>query len=45
MNKAKFMLPGLYEKFHVNQALIHLMDTNPDMFYDNIEIGAIYGNF
>ena len=39
-----FALPGLYEHFGVNQALINLKSSNPEFFLD-WDFGAIYGNF
>ena len=39
-----FALPGLYEHFGVNQALIELKEINPEFFLD-WDFGAIYGNF
>lgn len=39
-----FALPGLYEHFGVNQALINFKQTNPEYFLD-WDFGAIYGNF
>lgn len=39
-----FSLPGLYEHFGVNQALIDLKTSNSEMFLD-WDFGAIYGNF
>lgn len=39
-----FALPGLYEHFGVNQALINLKQSNPEFFLD-WDFGAIYGNF
>lgn len=40
----KFILPGLYEHFGVNQSLIQLKQSNPEFFKD-WDFGAIYGNF
>lgn len=39
-----FALPGLYEHFGVNQALIELKKTSPEFFLE-WDFGAIYGNF
>lgn len=39
-----FALPGLYEHFGVNQALINLKQSNPEFFLE-WDFGAIYGNF
>lgn len=41
----KFALPGLYEHFTVNQALVLLKKNCPQMFKDGWEVGALYGNF
>ena len=40
----KFALPGLYEHFTINQALILLKREKPEMFKE-WDIGAVYGNF
>lgn len=40
----KFILPGLYEHFGVNQSLIQLKQSNPE-FFETWDFGAIYGNF
>ena len=41
----KFSIPGLWEHANLNLRLLSLMKTNPDYFYDNIAIEAVYGNF
>ena len=40
-----FMLPGMYEHVELNLRFIQLLKTNPEFFYDNVKIGAAYGNF
>lgn len=40
-----FIIPGLYEQYNVNMRLLLLMQYYPKCFYDNITIGACYGNF
>lgn len=44
-NKIYFHIPGFFEFFNLNKTLIELMKTNPDYFYDDFEIGSIYGTF
>lgn len=41
----KFMLPGFYEHFQLFKTFISFKEKHPNYFYDNIEIGACYGNF
>ena len=43
--KINFILPGMYEHFKLNMNLIQLMIEHPEMFYPNVQIGAVYGNF
>lgn len=40
-----FYLPDFYLKRNTNLFLIRLMSENPEVFYDDIDIGAIYGSF
>lgn len=40
-----FYLPDFYHKSVLNAKLIELLSKNPNYFYDNISIGAIYGTF
>ena len=40
-----FYLPGLWTLFQINDYFSSLLKTNPDFFYPNIKIGAIYGIF
>lgn len=41
----KFALPGMYEHYKVLIPLCSLIKIHPEYFYDNIEIGAVFGNF
>ena len=43
--KIKFYLPGFYEHIGLNRFLFDLMREHPEYFYDNIEIGAVFGCF
>lgn len=45
MNKINFFLPGFYENFRLYIFLADLMKEKPELFYDNIRIGAVYGCF
>lgn len=45
MEKIKFYLPDFYNKFALNELVINLLNEYPECFYDNIEIGAVYGCF
>lgn len=45
MNKINFFLPGFYENFRLYTFLADLMKERPELFYDNIRIGAVYGCF
>lgn len=40
-----FILPGFFEKFHINKKLISLYNTHPEYFVDNFNFGCFYGNF
>lgn len=42
---AKFIIPGLYEHHDLNFKFLQLMQEKPEMFYDDISIGAVYGSF
>ena len=46
-NKEKiyFYIPDFYHHFYVNVELLQLMEDYPEMFFDDFEIGAIFGNF
>ena len=43
MSKIYFHLPGLFEFFPFYQAFIKLFNQDRDKFYDDVEIGSIYG--
>lgn len=40
-----FIIPGLYENHKMNILFLDFFHNNPQYFYDNINIRAIYGNF
>lgn len=40
-----FIIPGLWEHYQVNICLLALLKNHPEYFYDNVHIGAVYGNF
>lgn len=40
-----FMLPGMYEHSDLNFQLLYLLKTAPELFYNDINISACYGNF
>ncbi|MBE5925580.1 MAG: hypothetical protein E7270_01110 [Lachnospiraceae bacterium] len=40
-----FYLPDFYYYYNLNMVLINILKKNPDYFYDNIKIAAIYGSF
>lgn len=44
-NDIKFYLPDFYFKYNLNMALLETINTNPEYFRENIEIGAVYGSF
>ena len=41
----KYMLPGLAENSRINIDFIRLLKEHPEYFYDNINVGAVFGNF
>jgi hypothetical protein len=43
--KINFYLPDFYYKKDLNLELILLLKEHPEYFYDNINIGAVYGVF
>ena len=45
MKKINFFLPGFYENFRMITFLADMMEEKPDMFFENIRIGAVYGCF
>lgn len=40
-----FNLPGLYEHFPLNSFILQYKQLCPQAFYDNVEIGSVFGNF
>ncbi len=45
MQKINFFLPGFYENFRLITFIADMMKENPEVFYENIRIGAVYGCF
>jgi hypothetical protein len=41
----KFYLPDFFFKFDLNTLFIELWQTSPEVFNENVNIGAIYGSF
>lgn len=39
-----FAIPGMYELASTNMKFLELKKNNPEYFYDNININAVYGN-
>lgn len=39
-----FHLPGAFEKFHIYAFLLPWLKSEPEMMYDNIMIGSVYGS-
>ena len=44
-NKINFYLPDFYFKHDLNIEFITIFKEHPEYFYDNVEIGSIYGSF
>ena len=40
-----YYIPDFVNKFNINIALLELINTKPEMFYDDFKIGAVFGNF
>ena len=40
-----FMIPGLYENYNIIIPFLWAWKNNPEVFYDDINIGAVFGNF
>ena len=40
-----FYIPDFFWHYHVNMKLLELMRDEPQMFYDDFKIGAVFGNF
>lgn len=45
MKKINFFLPGFYENFRLITFLADMMKDEPQLFFENIRIGAAYGCF
>lgn len=43
--KIKFYIPDFYYNYRLNTKLIMMMQEHPEYFFDNTEIGAVYGTF
>lgn len=41
----KFYLPDFYNKYKLNMKIVELLQEHPEYFYDNVQIGGIYGTF
>lgn len=42
---AKFHLPDFVRHFKLNMILSEMMRRQPELFYDDVEIGSVYGTF
>jgi len=40
-----YYIPDFFWHYNVNVRLLELIQTEPDMFYDDFKIGAVFGNF
>lgn len=40
-----FILPGFFEHYNINVKLLYAKKVNPEWFYDDINIYALYGTF
>ena len=45
MRKVYFYLPDFYVNFHLITTLDDMMKKSPELFFDDIKIGAAYGCF
>lgn len=45
MDKIKFYLPDFYDKYALNILICDMLQLCPQYFYEDIEIGAVYGCF
>lgn len=45
MRKVYFYLPDFYVNFHLIITLDDMMKKSPELFFDDIKIGAAYGCF
>lgn len=41
----KFAIPGLWDHFDLTKAFIEYIEQCPEQIYNNVSIGAVYGNF
>ena len=41
----KFHLPDFVRHFKLNLLLAEMMKQTPEFFYDDVEIGSVYGTF
>ena len=44
-NTIVYSLPDFYNYYDLNLNLVHLMETLPGYFRDNVKIGSVYGTF
>ncbi len=40
-----YYIPDFFWHYNVNMKLLELINTEPQMFYDDFKIGAVFGNF
>lgn len=40
-----YYIPDFFWHFNVNQKLLELIQNEPDIFYDDFKIGAVFGNY
>jgi len=40
-----YYIPDFFFNYDINVRLLELIQTEPDMFYDDFKIGAVFGNF
>ena len=45
MGMISFYLPGFFDRMHLQLVLHAMMEKYPEVFYENIRIGAVYGTF
>ena len=41
----QFVMPGFYEKYQLNQAIIFLKEEHPEYFLDDSKFECFYGTF
>lgn len=44
-NYLYFIIPGMYEHYSLNKNLLFLLKNEKHLFYDDIKIKSVYGNF